>query len=184
MVPPVLAFYFFFSPTHFFSLYCNKNRENRIPKHLKLELLTVRMSLTHASVFINVCVSLYFCSTSTSSSVWLDCVSEGTNIRLLSLCNQALHSWAEQYSSSHPTHCPCSSLVTIPHLCACSYLSPTRPWHKRCGENHCIFRSFFCNIVPEWIQVWHGVTGAFPKHLNMWLVISHHKFPTLFFHFR
>lgn len=38
--------------------------------------------------------------------------------------------------------------------------------------------------VPGCIQVWRGVTGAFPKHLNMWLVSSHHKFPTLFFHFR
>lgn len=52
---------------------------------------------------------------------------KGTNIRLLSLCNQALHSWAEQYSSSHPAHCLCSSLVTIPHLCSFSYLSPARP---------------------------------------------------------
>lgn len=46
------------------------------------------------------------------------------------------------------------------------YLSATRPLNKKCGESHCVFQSFLRNTMPEWIQAWYGVSGAFPKHLQ------------------
>lgn len=53
-----------------------------------------------------------FTSCSPSSSLWLDYISGRTDIRLLSLCNEASHSWAEQYSASRPALRSCSSLKT------------------------------------------------------------------------
>lgn len=83
-------------------------------KAKKLNLIN-SLNLIPAPVFINASVFLFFALFSPLSLHLTGlCVSRGTNIGLLSLCNQALHSRATQYSSSHPTLSPRTFLMIKP----------------------------------------------------------------------
>lgn len=133
---------------------------------------------------------IIFLSMSLSVSLWPDSVSRGPSIRLLSLCNQALHSWAEQYPSSRPTRCPRPSLVTpfIGHtsysflhsFCSVFCVSLRCLSATTSSESHCILHSFLhfvWNRMPEGIQDW-SISAA--SSTFVWSAAVTH-FPTTLF---
>lgn len=149
--------------------------KKKYSERLKAHLINSLNLLVLASMFINVCVPLYV--DSVAPSLWLGSVSRGPNVRLLSLCNQALHSWAKQCSSSHPNHHPCSPpcdhtsfiwhtsysfLYSFPSV-VCVFLDTFR---LLCAVKATVFITAVCtSSVTECLKEyksWHGVIQAFP----------------------